>query len=571
MNTPKVPLRYIAYCRKSTVGEDRQMLSLEDQERDLLRIEKADGLKIVERFTGKEQGESQSAHKRGRPIFGHIMRQIESGKANALLVWHPNRLARNAFDGGWIITAMDEGKLLEIRTPNGRYLNDPNDKFMLSLEFGMAKKTSDDNGAAVKRGFRSKNELGWYPSKAPLGYLNTIREGKGQNTIIKDPERFEQVQQMWRMMLTGRYSVPQILEIATNEWKFRTREGQPLSRAAMYKIFNHEFYSGHYEHPRGSGNWYNGKHEPMISREEFNRVQALMGNQKRPRPLTRRFAYTGIMQCGTCGASITAEEKVKRHQNGNVHYYVYYRCTKRIDPKCPEKTIELAKLTAQADLIIRGLTISDEFRDWAIKYLHEIRKDEAKSHEQIVAAKQKRLLELTKQIDGLLLRYTSPANATGELISDDEYKSAKKVLADEKSALEEALRAKSVEMTQWLELSERTFNFARYASVWFFKGDMETRRAIFASLGSNFSLKDRKLNIHLRKPFQLLFENLADIEREMLEVRTSENGSTEGQIVSFVPSSLVMRRRRDSNSRGVLPPTRFPSGRTRPLCDASCA
>lgn len=529
------------------------MLSLEDQERDLERIEKTEGLHVVERYVGKVGGESQSAHKRGRPIFTRIMQQIEDGKANALLVWHPNRLARNAYDGGWIITAMDEGKLVEVKTVGRTYHNNSNDKFMLSLEFGMAKKSSDDNGDAVKRGLKSKNEMGWYPSKSPLGYLNTIREGKGQNTIIKDPERFEHVQQMWRLMLTGQYTAPQILEIANTQWGFRTREGQPLCRSAIYKIFNHEFYSGRYEYPRSSGEWYHGKHEPMVSVEEFERVQAILGNKKRPRPLTRRFAYTGIMQCGHCGASITAEEKVKRHKNGNTHHYVYYRCTKRVDPRCPEKTVELKELTKQADIIIRGITISDKFRDWAIKYLHEIRKDEARSHEQVISNKQKRVLEITKQLDALLLRYTSPANLTGDLISDDEYKSAKRVLVDEKASLEGDLQAKSAELAQWLELSERTFNFARYASVWFFKGDLETRRAIFACLGSNFSLKDRKLNIHLRKPFKLLFEHLDEIEREIMEVRTPENDSKKGQVVTFVPSSLIGRRVRDSNPRGCYP------------------
>ena len=203
--------------------------------------------------------------------------------------------------------------------------------------------------------------------------------------------------------------------------------------------------------------------------------------------------------------------------------------------------MELKELTKQADLIIRGLTVSDAFKSWAIKYLHEVRTDEAKSHEQVVASKQKRVLEITKQVDALLLRYTSPSNVAGDLISDAEYKSAKNTLLAEKSALEGDLQAQSVAIEKWLELSERTFNFARYAAAWFFKGDLETRRAVFACLGSNFLLKDRKLNIQLRKPFELLLENLDDIEKEMVQVRTSENGSTKGQTITFVPQNLIGR------------------------------
>jgi site-specific DNA recombinase len=545
----KTTLKYASYTRKSTEGEDRQMLSHEDQERDLLRIEKTENLNVIERFTGKERGESKSAHKRGRPIFSHIMQQIEVGKINALLVWHPNRIARNAFDGGWVITMMDEGKLLEVRTPNGVYRNTSNDKFMLQLEFNMAKKSSDDNGDAVKRGIRTKLKQGWYPSNAPFGYLNTVTHGKGMNTILKDPERFDQVKEMWKLMLTGRYTPPQILDVVNNEWKLRTRKGNKIARSTIYRIFNNDFYSGYFECPKGSGEWYTGKHEPMVTREEFERVQALLGNTERPRPLTRRFDFTGIMKCGHCGASITAEAKIKRQKNGNVHNYVYYRCTKRIDSKCPEKTVELSKLNEQVDLIIQGLTISDKFRDWAIKYLHEVRKDEAKSFEKVLTSKQKRVTEITKQLDALLLRYTSPNNCSGELISDNEYKSAKNKLLEEKRSLEEDLASQSLQQEKWMEFSEKTFNFARYASIWFLKGDMETRRAIFSALGSNLSLKDRKVSICLRKPFKLLFDNLADLEKEMLLVRTSEKETNKGQIVSFAPACPTGRRMWDSNPR----------------------
>ncbi|KKQ87526.1 MAG: hypothetical protein UT09_C0014G0008 [Parcubacteria group bacterium GW2011_GWF2_38_8] len=547
--------KYISYTRKSTIGEDRQMLSLEDQERDLERLEREGSLNVIERHTGKDRGESQSAHKRGRPIFTHIMKQIESGKANALLVWHPNRLARNAFDGGWIITAMDEGKLAEIKTTNGTYRNTSNDKFMLALEFGMAKKSSDDNGDAVKRGIKSKLNMGWYPSRAPLGYLNTKNfEEKGQNKILNDPERFENVKRMWQMMLTGNYTPPQILKIATNEWNFKTREtkkhtSKHLCLSMIYKIFHNYFYCSHYEYPKGSGEWHRGKHEAMVTEEEFQHVQALLGNKTRPRPLARRFAFTGIMKCGNCGASITAEEKIKRQKNGNVHRYIYYRCTKRIDESCPEKTIELSVLTKQADTIIRGLTISDRFKDWGIKYLHEIRQNEAQSNEQTLSNKQTRLLEITKQLDNLLLRLTSPSNADGGLISDAEYKSVKSTLLKEKNSLESDLQAQGKAIEQWLELSEHTFNFARYASAWFAKGDLETKRAIFACLGSDFILKDQKLNIQLRKPFKFIFDNLEDIEKEMIQVRTSENNANKGQIVSFVHQNLLGRAMRESNSR----------------------
>jgi len=78
---------------------------------------------------------------------------------------------------------------------------------------------------------------------------------------------------MWELMLRGIYTPPKILEIANNKWGFRTRQGKVLSRSSIYRIFTNPFYSGWFEYPKGSGNWYKGKHEPMITQEEYDRVQ----------------------------------------------------------------------------------------------------------------------------------------------------------------------------------------------------------------------------------------------------------------------------------------------------------
>ncbi len=522
-------INYISYTRKSTEGEDRQTLSLEDQKRELDELISKEGLKVSESFTGKVKGESQSAHKRGRPIFNHIMQQIERGKANGLIVYHPNRIARNAFDGGLVITLMDEGKLLEIKTPTKTYVNNPDDKFWLQLEFGMAKKSSDDNGVAVTRGIKTKLMAGWYPSRAPLGYLNTKNyEEKGKNFILKDTERYDSVRRMWDLMLTGNYTPPQIVQIANNEWKFKTRPTKrhpglkPLSRSNIYKIFTNPFYYGYFEYGKeGSKQLYKGSHEPMITEKEYDIVQKLLGRLGRPRAQKHRFAFTGLMRCGNCGAMITAEEKVKHQKNGNIHHYVYYRCTKQKDEKCPEKAIELKELSSQIDEAIGKFTISERFKNWAIKDLHQIRQTEAQTHEAALKSTERDHLRITQQLHNLLLKHSSPENSEGQLMSDAEYQDVRTSLLKQKSALESRITTQNKEIDEWVALSERTFNFARYARTWFAQGDMNTKRAIFACIGSHLIVKDRKIAVTLRPVFQTIFEALPKTQPAISEIRTS--------------------------------------------------
>jgi hypothetical protein len=53
----------------------------------------------------------------------------------------------------------------------------------------------------------------------------------------------------------------------------------------------------------------------MITLDEFDRVQHLLGRPGRPRPKKQEFAFTGMIRCGECGLSITAENQINRHGN----------------------------------------------------------------------------------------------------------------------------------------------------------------------------------------------------------------------------------------------------------------
>ena len=142
-DTPKI--KYFIYCRKSSDDEDRQILSIPAQKRELNEFAEKNNLEIAGIFS-----EERSAYKIGRPEFNKMLGQVELGIASGLIVWNVNRIARNSKDGGNVIYAIDEGKIVEIRTPSKVYRNEPDDKFYLQIEFTMAKKSSDDNSRDTK-------------------------------------------------------------------------------------------------------------------------------------------------------------------------------------------------------------------------------------------------------------------------------------------------------------------------------------------------------------------------------------------------------------------------------------
>ena len=339
--------RYVLYARKSQESDERQALSIDSQIKEMLAIAEREGLEIAE-----TRRESHSAKASGaRPIFKQLLADVRQGIFSGILTWAPDRLSRNAGDLGYIVDLMDQGLLKEIRTHGQRFTNNPNEKFLLMILCSQAKLENDNRGINVKRGQKTRAEMGYRPCMAPLGYLHERPAGESRSRVIVDPKRGSYISEMFEHMAYRGASGRTIYKWLKEEG-LRTRAGKITTLSMVYRMLRNPYYTGRYEFPRGSGKWCKGDYKALVTEELFGEVQKLLDLVQKPEWVSKDFAFTKLMTCGGCGSGITAEEKRKKNKDGSVRRYVYYRCTHTKDLHCKEPSIREEELIKQLSELI---------------------------------------------------------------------------------------------------------------------------------------------------------------------------------------------------------------------------
>lgn len=483
-------MKYFVYCRKSTESEDRQVLSIDSQRSEIERaFGNASDVQIVTVFE-----ESFSAKTPGRPIFETMLRRIEKGEAHGIIAWHPDRLARNSVDGGRLIYLLDQNLLKDLKFSTFSFENNPQGKFMLSIIFGYSKYYVDSLSENVKRGNRAKVERGWRPGIAPLGYVNDPKT----RTIIPDGAHFNTIRRIFRLMLTGAYPVRSVLRIATEEWGYRTPNtarygGRPLAQSTLYSLLGNPFYAGHFS---WNGRLYPGKHDPMITMDEFQRIQELIGRPGMQKPQKHTFPFTGLIRCGGCGLMITAEHKINRYGS----HYTYYRCTKRRGAqRCTQPYVTAKDLDRQFGHFIAQIMLDDAMTLDLIQRVaaeNELIRPQNSSVQETAARELQALRQQLSTATDLRVR---------NLIEDEEYLARRREIEMEVIASEE--RLKTIENSpDWFEPAQLLISFRNQAMSWFSAGADEVKRNIVFCIGSNFTLTDKKLYGEAKKPFTLRVE-----------------------------------------------------------------
>jgi len=219
-------------------------------------------------------------------------------------------------------------------------------------------------------------------------------------------------------------------------------------------------------------------------------VQGVFNSQNKPHQSRRNFPYQGLMVCGKCGCSITAEM-----QKGK---YVYYHCT-HFDPSCDNKDyIREEKISEMLEDVVKSIQITDETLATIKDSLLASHKDESEYHSRQISALNARYSQLKNRIDQI---YVDKLDGK---VSEEFYEEKVNEWQEEIDRITEMVGRHQKADCNYLAQGVHILELAQRAYSLYVKQNPSERRKLLNILLSNCTLIDATLYPTYRRPFDLL-------------------------------------------------------------------
>jgi site-specific DNA recombinase len=351
------PVRVATYSRIST-DEERQPNSLEAQRVRLdsfvsSQPEWCVGRRYEDQFTGTVID---------RPALTRLLRDAKLDRFDVLLVYRVDRLARSIRGLAQIIDELDQAGVIfrsatepfDTGTPAGRMMVQ-----MLGVfaEFERALIVERITAGLERKAARG----GWCGGQRPYGL--SIASDRGR--LERNPTEAPLVPVIFDQY-ANRQLGSSALATWLNEQGYRTKNGRLWSAGTVITILRNRAYIGEIYY---RGNWYPAPHDPLITKELFEKAQAILTERCEDRARRRsnptEYLLSGRLRCGRCGQAY-----IGTTAHGRSERYTYYTCftrmrygTKRCNnDRLPAEQLEQAvtrrlwKVLDDHDLIDRTIT-----------------------------------------------------------------------------------------------------------------------------------------------------------------------------------------------------------------------
>lgn len=487
-------LKCAIYARVST-KEQEEGFSIDAQLGLLRGYATAKGMELVQEYV-----EAETAKMSGRPEFNRMVKDIQAGQAQAIVVEKTDRIYRNLKDAS-IIEELDiELHLVKENTVISKNSRS-HEKFVHDIKLVVAKNYIDNLSEEASKGMREKAKQGYWPSRAPIGYLNVL---KGSLRVIEpDPKNAPLIRRLFELYASGKVSLKSAAKTARTLGLGNGRV-KTLNTSSVYIILRNPIYLGLV---KWDGETYPGKHEPIIDKETFDRVQDILAGRtvKTPTRGNPEFAYRGIFRCARCGC-LMSPYLVKGT-------YIYYACTGF--KGCKRQGLREDAITDQISMQLQGLRIKPEVMEMLRKALRESFGNQKTEHEErtsLLKAERSRLESCLEQLYIDKLAGAVPESA---------YPALKARWEGEMAEVDIALKAcERANIATWDD-NVRMLELVSNLPDRFVSASPELRREMLSHLVSNSLIIGQKVQLNFRPWFKLVLE---------ANKKAQENGDKKEQI-----------------------------------------
>ena len=484
--------RYVALARVSSREQEREGFSLAVQEDALRHYATKSGGEIVRLFKIAETASKSDERKAFRELIAYAKKHFAT--LDGLLFYKVDRAARNLVD--YVeLERLESDYGLSFISVSQPTENTPAGRMMRRSLANIASFYTEQQSVDVREGLSRRVQDGWFVGKAPYGYKNIRKDGR--SIVEIDPEPAGNVRRMFHLFAYE----PLTLDALVAQLKAEGRTFRPSTpgfpRSSVHAMLHDRAYIGEIEY---KGHWYQGKHEPLIDRATWDRVQALLGGHVYH---AHELIFAGeIVECGHCGRPVTGERVRKRSKHGD-KYYVYYRCSRYTAPGHPRIRVTEAALDKQILALFDRMRIEDAaVRDWFRTVLASQTRDaQADSKAQRAELQRQATLFVAQQDRLLNLRLADD-------IDQDTFAAKQTELRDRLASIKLQLDVVDRSHDETAELAAKVFELSQTLTQQWVTADYVTKRRILEIVCLNCRLDGENLAITARKPFDALAEGL---------------------------------------------------------------
>jgi len=520
--------KYFLYARKSTEDDDRQVMSIAAQLFELREYARKENLEILAEFQ-----ESKSAKTPGRPIFNEMMDKIEEMEGVGILAWHPDRLARNSIDGGRVIYAVDQKKIVSLNFSTFWFEPTPQGLFMLQVAFGQSKYYSDNLSENIKRGVRQKLRRGEWLNLAPFGYVNN----SNIKNIEPHPTNARIVRIAYEEYAKGNHTFVS-LGLFLADLGVVSRNQTPLAKVSIKRLLTNKAYLGFVRH---GDEWFEGNFAPLVSSALFEDVQKVLQDKERPRKrkVKHNFPFTGLFRCEECDSMISAQWTTNRHGTK----YRYYRCSKKRG-RCSQTYLQEKDLAGQISARLQTISLPDRYTSWMLDQVKQWEQEEKTEYGSEVQNLSNRIKANEARMDKLVSTYLDGDIPKAiYLTQKDKLMRASLTLKEEKKDFERG-------RNKWVEPLREWILYTKQADFLSSSDNFQEIASFVKKVGTNPTVRDKTARFSFSSPSQFVAKRHHILSALPRPVRsrsdlTKQEVSICGDIVTFARTFFEQQSRSD--------------------------